>query len=66
MYRLCVAYPESLADKLYLETKHFLDDHVKQLLEQLSGLGHDNILQNYYEGWRRYSEGIIYLHKLYL
>ncbi|XP_065220060.1 cullin-2 [Planococcus citri] len=66
VYRLCVAYPESLADKLYVETKNFLDDHVKQLLEQLSGLGHDNILHNYYEGWSRYSEGIIYLHKLYL
>lgn len=65
VYQLCVAYPESLADKLYIETKNFLDDHVKGLLDQLTSTGHDNIVQNYYEGWRRYSKGIIYLHELY-
>ena len=31
VYSLCVAYPEPLADKLYLETKKFLENHVSQV-----------------------------------
>ncbi|KAK7573920.1 hypothetical protein V9T40_011111 [Parthenolecanium corni] len=65
VYQLCVAYPESLADKLYMETKIFLDNHVQGLLEDLLSMSHENIIQNYYECWRRYNEGIIYLHELY-
>lgn len=33
VYAVCVAYPESLGDKLYVETKMFLEDHVKKLHE---------------------------------
>ena len=31
VYSLCVAYPEPLADKLYTETKRFLENHVSQV-----------------------------------
>ena len=31
VYSLCVAYPEPLADKLYSETKKFLETHVNQV-----------------------------------
>ena len=31
VYSLCVAYPEPLADKLYTETKKFLETHVSQV-----------------------------------
>ena len=31
VYSLCVAYPEPLADKLYAETKKFLENHVSQV-----------------------------------
>ena len=31
VYSLCVAYPEPLADKLYSETKKFLETHVSQV-----------------------------------
>ena len=31
VYSLCVAYPEPLADKLYSETKKFLENHVSQV-----------------------------------
>lgn len=65
MYQLCVACPESLADKLYIETKVFLDKHVKQLLDQMLSSQHDKILVNYYENWKKYNEGLIYLHELY-
>lgn len=33
VYSLCVAYPEPLADKLYSETKKFLETHVSQVKE---------------------------------
>ena len=36
VYSLCVAYPEPLADKLYLETKKFLENHVSQVGLQTS------------------------------
>uniref|UniRef100_U5EWS4 Cullin-2 n=1 Tax=Corethrella appendiculata TaxID=1370023 RepID=U5EWS4_9DIPT len=32
VYSICVAYPEPLADKLYDETKQFLENHVQNLL----------------------------------
>ena len=36
VYSLCVAYPEPLADKLYAETKKFLENHVTQELAKVS------------------------------
>lgn len=33
VYALCVAYPEPLGDALYLETKKFIEEHVKKLYE---------------------------------
>ena len=35
VYSLCVAYPEPLADKLYAETKKFLENHVSQQLAKV-------------------------------
>ena len=32
VYSLCVAYPEPLADRLYIETKKFLESHVSQVI----------------------------------
>lgn len=66
VYSLCVAYPEPLADKLYLETKMFLDEHVKKLLNQVKEDGETNLLKSYFLAWTQYSEGINYLHRLYL
>ncbi|XP_041760538.1 cullin-2 isoform X1 [Anopheles merus] len=34
VYEICVAHPEPLADRLYLETKTFLENHVQTLLEE--------------------------------
>lgn len=31
IYALCVAYPEPLGERLYTETKVFLENHVRQL-----------------------------------
>lgn len=31
IYALCVAYPEPLGERLYTETKVFLENHVQQL-----------------------------------
>ena len=38
VYSLCVAYPEPLADKLYSETKKFLEEHVDSLLIKVGWL----------------------------
>ncbi|XP_046984562.1 cullin-2 [Schistocerca americana] len=66
VYSLCVAHPEPLADRLYLETKAFLDAHVRSLLEQVRANGENNLLRAYYQAWSQYSLGCLYLHKLYL
>ncbi|XP_052902134.1 cullin-2 [Anopheles moucheti] len=34
VYQICVAHPEPLADRLYLETKTFLENHVQTLLDK--------------------------------
>ncbi|KAJ9598457.1 hypothetical protein L9F63_010853, partial [Diploptera punctata] len=66
VYTLCVAYPEPLADKLYQETKKFLDNHVNTLLEKVRANGEANLLKSYHRAWVEYSTGIGYLHSLYL
>lgn len=33
IYALCVAYPEPLGERLYTETKVFLENHVRQLFK---------------------------------
>lgn len=66
VYSLCVAYPEPLADQLYCETKRFLDTHVFQLLAKVRAQGESSLLQAYHQAWTEYSQGINYLHCLYL
>lgn len=61
-----MAFPESLADRLYNETKRLLENHVDQLLIEVKSHGEDNLLQAYYLSWTKYSQGINYLHRLYL
>ena len=61
-----MAYPEPLADRLYQETKQFLDNHVKTLLEKVRANGEANLLKSYHQAWVEYSTGIGYLHRLYL
>lgn len=65
VYSLCVAYPEPLAEKLYQETKKFLEDHVKSLLIQVNGSSEEQLLTVYYSLWQQYSQGMDYLHRLY-
>lgn len=75
MYSLCVAFPEPLADRLYNETKIFLENHVQDLLathvirpesDITSDNENDTLLQRYYSAWTEYSQGIEYLNFLYL
>lgn len=74
MYSLCVAFPEPLADKLYFETKHFLENHVQNILANqvfrpnTDADDNDNqtLLQRYYHAWTEYSQGVEYLNYLYL
>ncbi len=65
VYSLCVAYPEPLADRLYQETKRFLEDHVTGLEAAVTKGGEDSLLKRYYEAWKEFSQGINYLHMLY-
>lgn len=66
VYSLCVAYPEPLADRLYNETKSFLISHVDKLLVEVQRNDKLNLLPAYHRAWTEYSEGIYYLHRLYL
>ena len=66
VYSLCVAYPEPQADRLYDETKQYLDQHVSQLLTKVLSQGDTGLLQAYHHAWTEYSQGINYLHRLYL
>ncbi|XP_017858090.1 PREDICTED: cullin-2 [Drosophila arizonae] len=76
VYTLCVAQPEPMADRLYTETKNFLESHVRDMLANKVMAKHDaananntnsrpDLLQRYYTTWTEYSQGIQYLHKLY-
>ncbi|CAG4986212.1 unnamed protein product [Colias eurytheme] len=72
VYALCVAHPEPLADKLYDETRKFLEEHVSGLLERVKGTSplessdyNDGLLTRYVAAWKEYSQGVAYLNSLY-
>jgi len=66
VYALCVAYPEPLGERLYQETKHFLETHVKEKYDQVSGCTQSNhLLQSYHQNWTVYNQGSSYLNSLY-
>lgn len=75
VYSICVAYPDPLADRLYSETKLFLESHVKTQLEkfnehmmEVNDADHsqNQLLHKYYCAWKNYSQGLEYLNYLYL
>jgi len=63
-----------MADRLYGETKHFLEQHVQEMLakkvliegESANPHGGPDLLHRYYTTWMEYSQGIKYLHQLYM
>ena len=61
VYSLCVAYPEPLADKLYSETKKFLEEHVAATLVKVRSGGEQNLLGNYHDAWEEFSVSFIIL-----
>ncbi|XP_047038664.1 cullin-2 [Helicoverpa zea] len=72
VYALCVAHPEPLADRLYDETRKFLEEHVSGLLQRVRGSAsldnndhNDGLLTRYVTAWREYSQGVAYLNSLY-
>lgn len=64
-----------MADRLYNETKQFLENHVQNLLvtqvapsegdNSNEFIVHDTLLQRYYIAWKEYSQGVEYLNFLY-
>ena len=72
VYKLCVAFPEPLGDRLYAEIKNFLDEHVASLYEDVVDKSYaktgstDNLLSCYHNHWLRYKQGVSYLNKLYM
>ncbi|KAK2174734.1 hypothetical protein NP493_780g00005 [Ridgeia piscesae] len=75
VYALCVAYPEPLGDRLYSETKQFLENHVEKLYQvtyylvfftqELMGGGEENLLTCYHRHWQQFSKGSTFLNQLY-
>ncbi|XP_018008154.1 cullin-2 [Hyalella azteca] len=65
VYSLCVAFPESLAEKLYDEVKQLLSDHVANLYNQVSAAGEESILIIYHTHWMQFNKGAKYLDSLF-
>uniref|UniRef100_A0A336LM86 Cullin-2 n=1 Tax=Culicoides sonorensis TaxID=179676 RepID=A0A336LM86_CULSO len=75
VYAICVAHPQPFADRLYTETKAFLENHVQNLLKTKvattltssdGGDSADSLLFRYFRAWTEYSKGIEYLNYLYM
>uniref|UniRef100_A0A8C6LZJ4 Cullin 2 n=1 Tax=Nothobranchius furzeri TaxID=105023 RepID=A0A8C6LZJ4_NOTFU len=64
IYALCVAYPEPLGEKLYTETKIFLENHVRQLYKKVLE-SEEKVLVMYHMYWEEYSKGADYMDCLY-
>ncbi|XP_013868985.1 cullin-2 [Austrofundulus limnaeus] len=64
IYALCVAYPEPLGERLYTETKIFLENHVRQLYKKVLE-SEEKVLVMYHMYWEEYSKGADYMDCLY-
>uniref|UniRef100_UPI00398E3EA3 cullin-2 isoform X3 n=1 Tax=Pristiophorus japonicus TaxID=55135 RepID=UPI00398E3EA3 len=64
IYALCVAYPEPLGERLYTETKIFLENHVQHLYKKVLD-SEEKILSMYHKYWEEYSKGADYMDCLY-
>ncbi|KAF3836146.1 hypothetical protein F7725_028704 [Dissostichus mawsoni] len=64
IYALCVAYPEPLGERLYTETKVFLENHVRQLYKKVLE-SEEKVLVMYHRYWDEYSKGADYMDCLY-
>ena len=64
-YALQIAYPESLASKLYEDTQEFLVQHVSDLYESITSCGDENLLSEYKKHWQPYRDGAVYLDRLF-
>ncbi|TSK16048.1 Cullin-2 [Bagarius yarrelli] len=64
IYALCVAYPEPLGERLYTETKVFLENHVRQLYKKVLE-SEEKVLLMYHQYWEEYSKGADYMDCLY-
>ncbi|XP_031562580.1 cullin-2-like [Actinia tenebrosa] len=64
VYALCVAFPEPLGERLYGEVKTFLEEHVKNLYEEVSSPNVD-LLREYHHHWMQYSQGSAYMNLLF-
>ncbi|XP_041365909.1 cullin-2-like [Gigantopelta aegis] len=65
VYQLCVACPEPLGNRLYQETKSFLESHLNRLNTAVLSCGGENLLATYHKHWEQYSQGSCYLNQLY-
>ncbi|XP_035752712.1 cullin-2 isoform X1 [Egretta garzetta] len=64
IYALCVAYPEPLGERLYTETKIFLESHVRHLHKRVLE-AEEQVLVMYHRYWEEYSKGADYMDCLY-
>ncbi|MFT7800578.1 cullin-2 isoform X1 [Arapaima gigas] len=64
IYALCVAYPEPLGERLYAETKMFLENHVRHLYKKVLE-SEEKLLVMYHRYWEEYSKGADYMDCLY-
>ncbi|KAM7122800.1 cullin-2 isoform X1 [Mycteria americana] len=73
IYALCVAYPEPLGERLYTETKIFLENHVRHLHKVTYRVtdvhrvleAEEQVLVMYHRYWEEYSKGADYMDCLY-
>ncbi|XP_074938549.1 cullin-2 isoform X1 [Phalacrocorax aristotelis] len=73
IYALCVAYPEPLGERLYTETKIFLENHVRHLHKVTHTVtdvhrvleAEEQVLVMYHRYWEEYSKGADYMDCLY-
>ncbi|GBP05177.1 Cullin-2 [Eumeta japonica] len=72
VYSLCVAQPEPLGDRLYSETRGFVEEHVRGLLRRVAasdtvplGDPDDGLLARYADAWAEFRQGAVNLNNMF-
>lgn len=65
VYDICVSIPTPLSERLYIEVKACIKEHVKEKRAEIIVVDPDLLIQEYHKMWTVFHQGAIFIHRLF-